>query len=92
MWSPGRSGKSWEPVSSAGIGLPETRPDKGPHGGNLAAVRNLVDAIEKDRRPIADIDDARASQELILAVFESHRAGRRVEVPLKNRKHPLSLL
>jgi hypothetical protein len=27
---------------------------------------------------------------MILAVYESHRTERTVELPLKNRKHPLS--
>ncbi len=91
-WSPGRTGKQWENITSAGIGLPEVKPNVGMHGGNLAAINDLTDAIEQDRQPLANIEGARASQELILAIFESHRLGRRVELPLQNRLHPLTQL
>jgi predicted dehydrogenase len=92
-WSPGRTGKSWEPVSSNGIGQPETLPNAGPTGGNMATVLDLVDAIEQDRPTLANLEDARSSQEMILGVFESHRqGGNPVAFPLENRKHPLAML
>lgn len=91
-WSPGRSGKAWQPISSNGVGKPETqKPD--PHGGNnLLAARDLISSIEKDRDPISNVYDARAATEMIVAVYESHRLGSPVDFPLKNRKNPLSLL
>lgn len=33
--------------------------------------------------------DGRAALEMILAVYESHRLNAPVELPLKNRRHPL---
>jgi hypothetical protein len=36
--------------------------------------------------------DGRAALEMILAVYESHRQRGPVELPLKNRRHPLSML
>jgi len=36
--------------------------------------------------------DGRAALEMILAVYESHRLNAPVELPLKNRRHPLSML
>jgi hypothetical protein len=36
--------------------------------------------------------DGRAALEMILAVYDSHRAKGTVELPLKNRKHPLTML
>ena len=53
-------------------------------------MNDLIDAIEKDRPPLDSIHDGRASLEMILAVYESHRQERPVELPLKNRKHPLA--
>jgi len=88
-WSPGRTRKAWEVVSSAGIGNPETLPDAGAEGGNKAAALDLVAAIEQDRPTLSSAEDARASVEMIVSVFESHRQQRPVEFPLQNRKHPL---
>ncbi len=91
-WSPGRSGSKWETVTSAGIGKPEPIRDGGHGGGNYAAVMDLIEAIEKDRQPISSVYDARAATEMIVAVFESHRQGRPVALPLENRKNPLTML
>lgn len=91
-WSPGRSGGKWLPVSSNGIDKPETRQDLGLHGGNIAAVKDLIDAIEHDRQPISSVYDARAATQMIAAVFESHRLGSPAAFPLKNRKNPLTML
>jgi predicted dehydrogenase len=91
-WSPGRSGSAWTDVSSKGIGEPEPLEDLGLHGGNLLIVRDLLRAIEEDRQPIGSIHEARAATEMIAAVFESHRQGRPVNLPLENRENPLRLL
>lgn len=90
-WSPGRSGQKWVPVTSAGIDQPEKEIDTS-HGGNLPAVLNLLDAIEHDRQPKSNMYDARAATEMIVAVFESHRLGAPVTLPLKNRQNPLTML
>jgi hypothetical protein len=36
--------------------------------------------------------DGRAALEMILAAYESHRARGPIDLPLKNRKHPLTML
>jgi len=36
--------------------------------------------------------DGRAALEMILAVYESHRRNAPVGLPLKERRHPLTLL
>ncbi len=92
MWSPGRSGKRWIPVSSAGIGKEEPLPDGGLHGGNLLACQDLIAAIEQDRLPECNVYEALTTVEMIAAVFESHRTGGPVTFPLKNRKNPLESL
>lgn len=90
-WSPGRSGAKWVPISSAGIGKPAPAGTSS-HRGNLDAVNDLMQAIEKDRQPISNVYDARAATEMIVGIFESHRQGKPVSLPLKNRKNPLTML
>lgn len=90
LWSPGRSGASWVPISSNGVGKPETR--SSPHRAHLVAIRDLFDAIENERPTRSNAEDARAATEMIVAVFESHRVGGPVSMPLKNRKNPLTML
>ncbi len=91
-WSPGRTGKQWIDVSTAGPGKPEPIKDGGLPAGNVLAVKDLLDAIENDRQPESSIYEARTATEMIIAVFESHRLNGPATFPLKNRKNPLSLL
>ncbi len=91
-WSPGRSGKKWIPISSAGIGKPEPLKDGGLPGGNALAVQDLIAAIEEDRPPKADIEPGRMAVEMIAAVFESQRLGKPAAFPLENRENPLTRL
>lgn len=91
-WSPGRSGKSWEPVTSAGIGKPETRTDGSYEGGHIAAINDLMESIKGDRPTKCSADDCRGIIEMIAGVFESHRVGGPVDLPLKTRVNPLTLL
>lgn len=91
-WSPARSGAKWEPITSAGIGKPEPRTDGTYEGGHVAAITDLIEAIEKDRDTKCGARDATAIVEMIAAVFESHRLGKPAELPLKTRANPLTLL
>ncbi|CAN5518074.1 hypothetical protein BH10PLA2_BH10PLA2_26170 [soil metagenome] len=91
-WTPGAAGAKWQPITSAGLNLPETLKDTGAELANVLIVRDLIAAIEKDGQPLGSIYDARAALEMILAVYESHRLGALVELPLKNRRHPLTML
>lgn len=90
-WSPGRSGKAWELITSAGVGKPEPRRDGTYEGGHLAAIADLVECIEQDRKPKCSGEDGRAIIEMIAAVFESQRLGATVDLPLKTRVNPLTL-
>jgi len=90
-WSPGRTGSEWVPVSSQGIGKPETI-EAGHNAANIAALTDLIESIETDRQPKSSVYDARAATEMIFAVFESHRQQGPVTFPLQNRKHPLTML
>jgi predicted dehydrogenase len=89
-WFPGRSRANWQEITSAGLGKPETLKDGGLGQANVWIVRDLIEAIEKDRQPRGSMYDGRAALEMILAVYESHRQRTSVELPLKNRRHPLT--
>lgn len=91
-WSPGRSKSQWVPVTSNGPGKPESLKGSSLHDGNVAAVKDLIAAIEEDRQPIGNVYNALGATEMIHAVFDSHRVGGPVEMPLKNRQHPLTML
>ena len=52
-------------------------------------LRDLVEAIEKDRNPFASGRDGRDCLEMIHATWESHRQKTRVPMPLTPREHPL---
>ena len=91
-WSPGRSGAKWQHVSSAGIGKPE--PLKGPQykARHTLGILDLLEAIQDGREPKCGMLEGRGVVEMIAACFESHRQGQPVEMPLENRKNPLTLL
>ena len=89
-WSPGRSGKAWQDISSAGIGQPEPDKDGGLPAGNVLAVTDLIAAVEEDREPLGSISQARGAVEMIVAAFASERAKARVPLPLENRDNPLA--
>lgn len=91
-WYPGRSRAAWQEITSAGLGKPETLKDGGLGQGNVWIARDLMEAIERDRQPKGSIYDGRAALEMILAVYESHRLKAPVELPLRNRRHPLTML
>lgn len=91
-WSPGRSGKEWETITSAGIGEPEPRTDGTYRGGHIAAMTDLIDGIEQERPTRCAAEDCRDIVEMTAAVFESHRLGQSVPLPLETRVNPLSLL
>ncbi len=89
-WSPGKSGKQWIPITSAGLGKPEPLADTGLHGGNLLAVRDLIDAIEGNREPEVNMYEGYVTVEMITAVFQSQCQNGPVQFPLVNRENPLA--
>jgi predicted dehydrogenase len=91
-WSPGRSGAQWQDITSAGVGVAEPLANGGLHAGNVAAVTDLIAAIEEDRQPLCNVYEGRGIVEMIAAVFEAHRVGGRVPMPLVNRQNPLTML
>jgi predicted dehydrogenase len=91
-WMPGESKATWQEVTSAGLGKTEKLKAPGLGPGNVWIVKDLIESIKKDRQPLGSMYDGRAALEMILAVYESHRLKGPVELPLKNREHPLSKL
>ena len=90
-WFPGRSRANWQEITSQGLGQAETLKDGGLGQGNVWIVQDLLQAIERDRQPKGSIYDGRAALEMIHAVYESARTRATVELPLRNRRHPLSM-
>jgi hypothetical protein len=91
-WSPGQTGSKWQPITSNGVGKPETTAADSHDGGNTSAAIDLISSIEKDRQPVSSMYDARAATEMIVSVFESDRLGEPVTLPLTTRQNPLTLL
>jgi predicted dehydrogenase len=91
-WNPGASGAAWQPVTSAGVGAKEPLADSSLRYGNRLIVQDLIRCVEENRRPLGSDYDGRAALEMILAVYESHRRGAPVSLPLKERRHPLELM
>lgn len=89
-WATGVGTATWQPITSAGVGQPELLKDGSADFGNRLIAADLIDAIEKDREPLGSLRDGRAALEMILAVYESHKQDRPVELPLKSRRHPLA--
>lgn len=79
----------WVEVTSAGVGKPEPLKAPGLGPGNVWIVKDLLEAMSKDREPLGGMLDGRAALEMIHAVYASHRAGTPLPLPLKERGHPL---
>lgn len=86
--------RPWIPITTAGVGLPETQKEKISQVHNhVLAVNDLIDACDKNRSPLCDIDAAALTIEMICAVFESHRqGGAAVDFPLRERGNALQQL
>ena len=72
-WGLSRDAGPWQPITSAGVDQPEPITATGYGGGNPAAARDLIEAIEQDRQPKCSMYEARGAIEMVLATFESHR-------------------
>lgn len=82
-WIPGETSR-WEPVT-----LPEPVPPPSPlgaqHLANVIMVRDLLEAIEADRKPMCSEDDGHWTVEMVASVYQSHLTGRRVGFRLRER-------
>jgi predicted dehydrogenase len=80
----------WTDAAWERLRLPGDPPPRDTDGANRAVVADLLEAIEHNRPPQASGEEARWTLEMVMAIYESHRAGGRVPLPLKRREHPLS--
>ncbi len=94
LWTPWRTDGQWEKII---LEKAEKGPDDGfklSADGGVALVQTiaieLIAAIEEDREVVnvSSGRDGRAALEMIMAVHESHRQGRRVPFPMENRENP----
>lgn len=88
-WSPRRSGKGWETITSAGIGINEPRTDAGYEAGHIAAINDLVDCIQLGGEPKCSALDGTKIIEMISAIYAAHLSQTSVALPLADRHNPL---
>ena len=92
-WVPG-SADEWRPVV-----IEEWEREQRKRGvsstalSNKIIVKELVQAVEEDREVVFSSSgkDGRAAIEMIMAVHESHRLGKRVYFPMVNRENPYEI-
>jgi len=71
----------WEQVDLADVGVEEPI---------ITMYRRFVDAMETDNQPPSSGEEGRFALEMIMGIYQSHKeGGRRVEIPLADRRHPL---
>jgi predicted dehydrogenase len=58
--------------------------------GNRLGVWDLLQAAAENREPISSGRDSRWAMEMVLGVYTAHLRGRRAELPLADRRHPLA--
>ncbi|MDF1825008.1 MAG: Gfo/Idh/MocA family oxidoreductase [Verrucomicrobiales bacterium] len=82
---------AWQAVTSAGIGKAEPIPKITRFvGGHIAAVEDLISAIDEDRMTRCNEEDGRTVVAMIMAAFASHvDGGRRVDFPVQEKQNPL---
>jgi hypothetical protein len=76
----------WGPIDGALNGSTEER---GFPAGNRRVVDDWLAAIAENREPVCSAVAATKSLEMIHAIFAAGLLRTRVELPLKNRHHPL---
>jgi predicted dehydrogenase len=54
------------------------------HHGHMLQIQDFVEAIRKDRAPAVDGPEGRKSIEIILAIYQSAKTGKKVTLPLKS--------
>jgi predicted dehydrogenase len=91
QWIPGNDDDKWERVViDDWERQQEEQAVSSTYLSNRMIVAELLQAIEEDRAVLTSSSgtDARAALEMIMAVHESHRLGKRVHFPMTNRQNP----
>jgi predicted dehydrogenase len=80
-----KAGKSdWAPFEGGANGA------KGTAAANRRLALDWLKAIEERRDPACSGANGAKAVEIVMAVYQAHLSGRRVELPLANREHPLA--
>lgn len=80
----------WLPITTGGVDVPEPEPKLIDHiFHHDTAVADLIAAIDENREPLCNAAEGALTVELICSVFQSHRNGGTVSIPLQQREHPL---
>jgi predicted dehydrogenase len=77
----------WQPIEIAFD--PPVEADEHELANALMAL-DLIDAIERDRKPACSEEDGRWTIEMICGIYGSQLAGKPLHLPLENRRHPLA--
>jgi len=92
-FDPVKEPRTWQTITTGGIGVPEPRADIKSVGDHMFAVADLLASIKENRQPLCSAADGLTTVEMISAIFESHRQNaQRVNFPLQTRVNPLTLL
>lgn len=93
-FQPVKEPRTWTPISSAGVGKPEPKPELSKDStSHRTGARDLIAAMREERQPLCSAYDGRVIVEMISAVFESQRLnGQRVTFPLTTRGNPFALM
>jgi predicted dehydrogenase len=82
--SPSWTGAAWKRVE-----MPTGIRPLGLEDAYHLMIDDLLEAIQKDREPVAGGRNARWTIEMAMGVYASHKAGGRVKLPLEKRGHAL---
>jgi len=89
----GATGPGWVAIREGAGGAPEAPGDDDLVATNRRIVADLIRAVESDVQPRANVYDARAAVEMVLACYASQLKGGPVTFPLADRaRHPLATL
>jgi predicted dehydrogenase len=84
-WAIEGNAAAWERIEPP----PDGR-DRARESANAMMIADLVDAVEKNREPVCSARDGRWTIEMVMGIYQSHLRGARVDLPLRDRRHPLA--
>ncbi|HEY1174324.1 MAG TPA: Gfo/Idh/MocA family oxidoreductase [Verrucomicrobiae bacterium] len=88
-WSERGQANAWERVPGDPLtGVPESQHNT--TAGNRVLLDSLITAARTGWEPACNGYDGMKAVEMVMAVYQSALAKRRVSLPLKDRRHPLS--
>lgn len=76
----------WQPLPD----MPACDPKPAAAARYAPIIDDLIAAINEDRQPLVSLQDGRDALEMVQAVYAAHLAGGRIDMPLKDRIHPLA--